>query len=130
MERDEVSYGDSGGASRFFYCAKASPKERNEGCEAIESINCGIGALRDNERGRIAPNHHPTVKPLSLMEYLITLIAPPKDGVLLDPFCGSGSTIIAAHSLGLKAIEIEMNPEYAEIANARLGVERKVENLY
>lgn len=88
---------DSGGASRFFYCAKTSSRERGEG------------------------NTHPTVKPLKLMEYLITLVMPPKDGVLLDPFAGSGSTILAAHRLGLKAIGIEKSPEYCEIARDRIA---------
>lgn len=89
--------GSSGGASRFFYCAKASSSERGE------------------------YNKHPTVKPLRLMEYLIKLVMPPKDGILLDPFAGSGTTILAAHNLGMKAIGIEKQPEYAEIARARLA---------
>ena len=54
------------------------------------------------------------------MRYLITLIMPPKDGILLDPFAGSGSTIIAAHQLGVKAIGIEKQAEYVEIASKRL----------
>lgn len=90
----------SGGASRFFYCAKASSSERNEGT---------------------GKNNHPTVKPLKLMEYLIKLIMPPKDGILLDPFAGSGTTILAAHRLGMKAIGIEKQQEYCDIANARLA---------
>lgn len=88
---------DSGGASRFFYCAKASPSERG------------------------TENNHPTVKPLKLMKYLIKLLMPPKDGILLDPFAGSGSTIVAAHELGLKAIGIEKNEEYVEIAKTRIN---------
>jgi site-specific DNA-methyltransferase (adenine-specific) len=90
----------SGGASRFFYCAKASSSERNEGLDK---------------------NNHPTVKPLKLMEYLIKLIMPPKDGILLDPFAGSGTTILAAHKLGIKCIGIEKQQEYCDIANARLA---------
>lgn len=69
----------------------------------------------------IQKNNHPTVKPLKLMEYLIKLIMPPKDGILLDPFAGSGTTILAAYKLGLKAIGIEKQPEYAEIAKKRLS---------
>lgn len=88
---------DSGGASRFFYCAKASSSERGE------------------------QNNHPTVKPLKLMTYLIKLVMPPKDGLLLDPFAGSGSTLIAAKNLGINAIGIEQNKDYCDIANARLG---------
>jgi hypothetical protein len=88
--------GDSGGASRFFYCAKASKKDRGEG------------------------NSHPTVKSLKLMEYLITLITPPK-GIVLDPFMGSGSTGVAAKTLGFKFIGIEKEKEYFEIADKRIG---------
>ncbi len=90
--------GDSGSAARFFYCAKASKKERGEG------------------------NTHPTVKPQALLEYLVMLITPP-EGIVLDPFAGSGSTLIAARSMGFKAIGIELSPEYCEIARSRL--ERK-----
>jgi len=84
-----------GEVSRFFYCAKSSPSERG-----------------DN-------NNHPTVKPLSLMQYLCKLVTPP-GGVVLDPFCGSGSTLIAAWNAGFNFIGIELNPEYIEIAKARL----------
>ncbi len=94
---DRIDFTDThSGASRFFYCAKASSSERGEF------------------------NKHPTVKPLKLMEYLIKLVMPPKDGVLLDPFAGSGSTIVAANRLGFKAIGIEKQTEYCEIARARL----------
>ena len=89
---------DSGGASRFFYCAKASSKERNEGCK----------------------NNHPTVKSLALMEYLITLVSPPADALILDPFAGSGTTILAAKRLCISAIGIEKEPEYITIARNRL----------
>ncbi len=87
---------ETGGASRFFYCAKASKKERGEG------------------------NNHPTVKPVKLMEYLITLITPP-NGIVLDPFLGSGTTAVAALNLGKQYIGIELNPEYIEIAKRRLN---------
>lgn len=87
--------GDSGGASRFFYVAKASKRERGEG------------------------NGHPTVKPIKLMQYLIKLITPP-NGTVLDPFMGSGSTGVACKELGFKFIGIELNPEYAEISSVRL----------
>jgi len=89
--------GDFGGASRFFYCAKASRSERNEG------------------------NKHPCVKPQKLMEYLIKLVTPKHEGaMLLDPFCGSGSTLIAARNLGFNAIGIEKELEYCEIARKRI----------
>lgn len=91
----ESGIGDSGGASRFFYCAKASSKERGEG------------------------NNHPTVKPISLMKYIINLLAPPGDPILLDPFAGSGSTLLAAKELGIRSIGIELNEEYCDIARKR-----------
>ena len=99
-ESTAKGFGDSGGASRFFFCAKASSSERNEGCES---------------------NGHPCVKPISLMTYLIKLVMPPKGGILLDPFCGSGTTIAAATRLGYEAIGIEKEAEYCEIANARVA---------
>lgn len=93
----DPGYGDSGGASRFFYCAKASRKERGEG------------------------NNHPTVKPIALMRYLCKLVRPPEGGVLLDPFCGSGSTLIAALQEGWKVVGIDENEGYCEIARKRCG---------
>ena len=83
-------------------------------------LGAGIGEGKDPNAAAIDKNNHPTVKPLKLMRYLITLIMPPKDGILLDPFAGSGSTIIAAHQLGVKAIGIEKQAEYVEIASKRL----------
>lgn len=92
-------HGDSGGASRFFYCSKAS---------------C-------SERGYF--NKHPTVKPIKLLEYLLKLIMPknPK-AIVLDPFLGSGSTLVAAKKLGFNAVGIEINHEYCEIAKCRVGI--------
>jgi site-specific DNA-methyltransferase (adenine-specific) len=114
-------------ASRFFYCAKTSSRERNEGLEGLElKEDCGCYAMYNGDENhapnlhRPKKNNHPTVKPLKLMRYLITLIMPPKDGILLDPFAGSGSTIIAAHQLGVTAIGIEKQAEYVEIARKRL----------
>ncbi len=91
-----------GGASRFFYCAKASKKERDLGLRK--------GLL----------NGHPTVKPLKLMEYLCKLTATPAGGIILDPFAGSGSTLIAAQNVGRKCIGIECDREYVRIAQAKL----------
>lgn len=85
---------DATGASRFFYCAKASRSDRGEG------------------------NSHPTVKSTKLMEYLIRLITPPK-GKILDPFAGSGSTLVAAKASGFDAIGIEREKHFAEIASKR-----------
>lgn len=113
------------GASRFFYCAKASKRERNLGLEGMPSSGVRRHGDRAPDVGRqpqkelLEQNHHPTVKPIKLMEYLIKLITPP-NGVVLDPFMGSGSTGVAAKSLGFKFVGIEMNPEYFEIAKKRI----------
>lgn len=117
---------DSGGASRFFYCAKASSAERNKGLEGMPLDPCvGTGRSkpdigRKDPKSYLRENTHPTVKPIALMEYLIKLIMPPKNGLILDPFTGSGTTIIAARKLGYSAIGIEKESEYAEIAEKRL----------
>lgn len=92
---------DSGGRpSRFFYCAKSSSSERNKGLDK--------------------PCSHPTVKPISLMKYIITLLAPPGNPICLDPFMGSGSTGVACKELGISFIGIEKEKEYVEIATKRL----------
>ena len=91
-------------ASRYFYCAKASRKEREEGLEA--------------EKGKRA-NSHPTVKPLALMRWLCRLITP-KGGKVLDPFTGSGTTGIAAHLEGFDFVGIEQDENYARIAKKRI----------
>lgn len=101
-----IEFRDSRGASRFFYCSKASSKERGKG------------------------NNHLTVKPLSLMKYIITLLAPPGDPLLLDPFAGSGSTLVAAKELGIRFIGIEKEKEYCEIANARISSAKREEKQY
>lgn len=119
-----------GAPSRFFYCAKTSSRERNEGLEGlpekIANPNFGSGGFsrptnQPERETKPSKNHHPTVKPLKLMEYLIKLVMPPSNGLLLDPFAGSGSTILAAKRLGISAIGIEKQPEYAEIARARIN---------
>jgi site-specific DNA-methyltransferase (adenine-specific) len=86
---------DSGSAARFFYCAKTSKRDRDDG------------------------NHHPTVKPTDLMRYLCRLVTPP-GGVVLDPFMGSGSTGKAAALEGFQFIGIEREADYIEIARARI----------
>jgi DNA modification methylase len=118
----------SNGASRFFYCAKASSKERNEGLEnlPLKEISGCYGKFSGDGRGRQtehtpSKNNHPTVKPLKLLEYLLKLIKPPSpDSIILDPFCGSGSTIVACKNLGIKCIGIEKEKEYVEISQARV----------
>ena len=89
-------HADSGGASRFFYCAKASKADRGAG------------------------NGHPTVKPVALMRWLVRLVTPP-NGTVLDPFAGSGTTLVAAKAEGFNAIGIEREAEYVAIIKARVG---------
>ncbi len=99
-----VGYGDSGSAARFFYCAKASRDDRDEGLPMDQHSS------------------HPTVKPTDLMRYLCRLITPP-NGIVLDPFTGSGSTGKAAMAEGFRFIGIEREAEYIEIARARISAE-------
>src|SRR5690554_1593413 len=122
------------GASRFFYCAKASKKERNMGLEDIEptTVDDGRNKPIDNPflRGKtLRQNPHPTVKPVKLMEYLITLITPP-NGIVLDPFLGSGTTALAALNLGRFFIGIELNEEYCEIARRRIEQHKTQTELF
>ena len=130
---DEV-VGLMGDAARFFYCAKASKRDRDEGCEGLDEKDVGdegrhtmSGAMPVNYTardgiGRTLPrrNHHPTVKPTALMRYLCRLVTPP-GGVVLDPFTGSGSTGKAAILEGFRFIGIERDAEYVQIARARIG---------
>lgn len=113
---------DSGGASRFFYTAKSSTAERNKGLEGMAQRGNRINAPRLTEEDKFSTrkaNHHPTVKPLDLMQWLVRLVTPP-DGLVLDPFMGSGSTGIAADREGFRFIGIEKEPEYAAIAKERI----------
>jgi site-specific DNA-methyltransferase (adenine-specific) len=125
------TYGDSGSAARFFYCAKASKRDRDEGCEGLEvKQTTGGGGTNDpngddvcGKYGSVkspARNHHPTVKPTDLMRYLCRLVTPP-DGLVLDPFMGSGSTGKAAALEGFSFIGIEREAEYVAIAQARIN---------
>ena len=128
---DDLWYEDGGGnASRFFksiiYQAKANKSERNKGCEGMEEKE-GIrtNAPRENEdvKTPTRANNHPTVKPIALMEYLIKMVTP-KGGVVLDPFAGSGSTLVAAKQNGFNYVGIEMTEEYIPIIEARLSIEK------
>jgi site-specific DNA-methyltransferase (adenine-specific) len=125
--------------SRFFYCAKASKKDRNEGLDdfagkelgtkgnglARTCASCGASTLQGCEcpdRTYVNPtraNHHPTVKPTDLMRYLVRMITPP-NGTVLDPFMGSGSTGKAAVSERFSFIGIDQSADYLEIATARI----------
>jgi DNA modification methylase len=116
--------GDSGSAARFFYCAKASKKDRNEGLDGFEDVathryGAGIGEGLTPDAPSIGKNHHPTVKPTTLMQYLVRLVTPP-NGIVLDPFLGSGSTGKAAMYEGFNFVGIELTPEYLPIAKARI----------
>jgi DNA modification methylase len=121
-------YGDTGGASRFFYVAKASKRDRNEGLEELPEIRTGaMSATADgsmltgsgNERTTTRQNFHPTVKPTDLMRYLIKLVTPP-GGTVLDPFTGSGSTGKAAILEGFRFIGCELTEDYVPIIEGRL----------
>lgn len=96
-----ATIGDSGSAARFFYCAKASKEERNAGL--------GEGSCT-----------HPTVKPIALMRWLVRMVTPP-GGTVLDPFCGSGTTGIAAKAEGVGFTGIEMDEDYCAMARLRIG---------
>jgi tRNA G10 N-methylase Trm11 len=102
LSNTEVGEKDYQLASRFKYCAKASKKERGEG------------------------NNHPTVKPISLIKYLITLVTPP-EGVCLDPFEGSGTHALACKELGFNYLGFELDKEYVDIAEKRLNTNIKTQ---
>ena len=112
-------HADSGSAARFFYCAKASRKDRNEGLQDPGPQFQHGATLRKVENTGTKGNTHPTVKPTELMAYLCRLVTPP-GGVVLDPFMGSGSTGKAAMREGFHFMGIEMDPEYLAIAEARI----------
>lgn len=110
--------------ARFFYCAKAGKRDRNEGLDSfndkeIHRFGAGIGEGKTPNAPSIEKNHHPTVKPTDLMQYLCRLITPP-NGTILDPFLGSGSTGKAAMYEGFKFVGIELTDEYLPIAKARI----------
>ena len=133
---------DTGGCSRilhrcnydlndydiYMYCPKVSNKERNEGCEALNkkylnTMNDGIGNRQHNESEPNAyqKNHHPTVKPISLLKKIIQLFKTPNPLHVLDPFMGSGSMGIACIELGVSYTGVELDTEYYTIAQTRLA---------
>jgi site-specific DNA-methyltransferase (adenine-specific) len=156
-ERRVVNPPSQGGASRFFYVAKASKAERNKGLEGFEekekpdnyimpkltcsecgskrvdssnSLVCGCnGKTHYEEQNSLESknnlaggnkNFHPTVKPIKLMQYLVKMITPP-NGIVLDPFCGSGTTGVACKLDGFQFVGLEQDPDYAKIAEARIN---------
>jgi len=132
-------HNDSGSAARFFYCAKANKRDRNEGLDGFAGkeiggkgnglartcATCGASVLdgcQCPDRTFTNPtraNHHPTVKPVDLMRYLVKVITPP-GGVVLDPFMGSGSTGKGAVIEGFNFVGIEQDADYLDIARARI----------
>jgi site-specific DNA-methyltransferase (adenine-specific) len=125
-ERDRGGHDDSGSAARFFYCAKASKAERNAGLQDLPAqfaptMNNGIG-LKEHDPETATPkqNFHPTVKPIALMRYLVRLVTPP-NGTVLDPFAGSGTTLVAAILEGFSPVGMEMTADYLPIINGRVA---------
>lgn len=128
---NRTGHDDSGGASRFFYCAKASSSERNRRLEGMplkqgrplqisnwDGQTNGSGEVMGKSKPQ--SNFHPTVKPIALMKYILKLLAPPGNPICLDPFAGSGSTLVAAQELGIRCIGIEKQEEYFHIAEKRI----------
>ena len=132
--RSTVAHGDKGSAARFFYCAKASKADRDDGVllaatSAAEMVDrdadsAGMNSPRAGAgRTSGARNDHPTVKPTALMQWLVRLVTPP-GGTVLDPFTGSGSTGKACMLEGFEFIGFEMDPHYCEIAEQRIAKAR------
>lgn len=119
---------ESGGASRFFYTAKASRAEREEGMHGAELRDFGkwssgdenVGAFQSPNTNRTARNNHPTVKPVDLMQWLVRLVTP-KGGTVLDPFVGSGSTGMATIAGGFDFVGIDNDAHHVEIARRRIA---------
>lgn len=136
---ENISSDSESAPTRFLYQSKSSRAERNAGCEGMEE------KVKDSEYrqatgnamvdrihgcGKERQNHHPTVKPLALMEYLCNLTKTPTGGIVLDPFAGSGTTGLAAYRTGRRYILIEKEAEYAEIARARIQHEKDLMGLF
>jgi DNA modification methylase len=134
IDKYECGFNDKGGASRFFYVAKVSKKERNLGLDHFEDKLQAGAEFRPNHMekalkgedgnpyGRYTPtkNVHPTIKPINLMTYLCRLVTP-EGAIVLDPFMGSGSTGIATRLEGFRFVGMEMDPEYFKIAETRIN---------
>lgn len=125
---DEEAAAMLGDPSRFFYTAKASRSERDAGCDAIEArpqdptraVDAPGGNNPRNNGAVPRANSHPTVKPVALMRWLVRMVTPP-GGVVLDPFCGSGTTLVAAIEEGFDCVGVEREAEYVAIIEARVA---------
>lgn len=122
----ETGYGDEGSAARFFYCGKASRTDRNEGCESFDkkpmiwsSGTKNPGSFQAEGTDRSSENFWPTVKPTNLMRYYLRLVTP-KEGLFLDPYMGSGSTLKAGMYEFMSGVGIDKEPEAFSIAEARI----------
>jgi len=131
---ESVGMGDRGGASRFFYTAKASKSERNAGCEGMGVKHWSDGRKTEQEcphqrYDTDRKNFHPTVKPLALMEYLCRLTRTPTGGIVLDPFAGSGTTALACLNTRRKYVMIEKKKKYYKLMQARIKGRKKNRRL-
>jgi len=118
--------------ANIYHCPKPSRSEREKGCEELEGGNPAVEHHGKESKGLKSPragtgrtggtlgNHHPTVKPTNLMRWLVRLVTP-KDGIILEPFCGSGTTLLAAELEGFNCTAIEREPKYCDIIRARFG---------
>ena len=122
----DTFYDDKGGASRFFYIAKADRDERNNGLHQFKekplnwsSGDQNPGSFQAEGTNRNSQNNHPTIKPIKLIQYLQRLVTP-KGGITYDPFGGSGTSAMSAQNEGFQWILSEISPEYCDIANKRI----------
>ena len=138
-EYDRVAFGrrgdGNGSAARFFYCAKAPQSERDAGCESLVGGRGDDGEYRPNDDGSHdiqsslhgatvkGSNNHPTVKPLALMEYLCKLVKMPEYNLVLDPFVGSGTTLLACGNLGILSVGIDSDEHSCDIAAHRCSAD-------
>jgi len=128
VQQFDAGTADFGSAARFFYCSKASAKDRDEGLNDFDIQDAGgLKGRNDGSLGSITKrrNTHPTVKPTDLMRYLCRMITP-VGGTVLDPFTGSGSTGKGAVMEGFEFVGFELSPEYTDLANARIDAARQV----
>jgi DNA modification methylase len=129
---NRLSYSGDGSAARFFYCAKASKTERNRGCEELEESQYSYDGRNKpienpyQRNNSVATNNHPTVKPLALMEYLVKLVKMPEYNLIIDPFMGSGTTLLACIRLGIPCIGIDNDEKSCEIASKRCEYELRI----